>query len=201
MLSWPSLLHRLCCQAADQEVLPQPEQQFSDTSEARAARASTTVRRGELSRARPVLGSRLCKITHYERKETKTFTFCDAREPRPPPGVELQCCPQMAAARGADGGVEFIPLPDRGMPWAPVAIRRGAGIAAWRPSWMCVACARSEDLAGFDLPPETGRECERCGGRTEWVLDRSTASVGCNVLVIAIVLRRHSARQRPAPRL
>ena len=38
---------------------------------------------------------------------------------------------------------------------------------------MCVACAQSEDLPDLDVPPETGGECERCGGRTEWVLDRS----------------------------
>ena len=36
-----------------------------------------------------------------------------------------------------------------------------------------VLSAGRRGLADLDVPPETGGECERCGGRTEWVLDRS----------------------------
>ena len=51
--SWAEL-HRLSRRAAERQGRPQPER-LGDTSEARAARACTLVKRGELSRARQVL--------------------------------------------------------------------------------------------------------------------------------------------------
>ena len=77
----------------------------------------------------------------------RTFTSNDAPEPRPP-GVSLLCCHRVAAA-GGSAGVDFVYFPDREMQWAPVPIRHGAGIAAWRPG-----CAQDVSLESLSIPAE-----------------------------------------------
>ncbi|CAE7388473.1 unnamed protein product [Symbiodinium natans] len=83
----------------------------------------------------------------------RTFTSNDAPEPRPPPGVTLLCCHRVAAVGGA-AGVDFVHLPDREMQWAPVPIRHGAGIAVWRPGWLCPGCAQDVGLETLSIPAE-----------------------------------------------
>ena len=43
----------------------------------------------------------------------RTFTSQDAPEPRPPPGVRLPCYHRRVPTRRPDGGIDFLPLPDR----------------------------------------------------------------------------------------
>jgi len=107
----------------------------------------------------------------------RTFTSNDAPEPRPPPGVTLLCCHRVAAVNGT-AGVEFVPLPDREMQWAPVPIRHSAGIAAWRPSWVCPGCAEDVHLDSLAIPAEAGNPCNRCGAQLRWTLDRVAGSAG-----------------------
>ena len=105
----------------------------------------------------------------------RTFTAQDAPEPRPPPGVTLLCCHHVAAL-GRAGGVDFVRLPGREMRWAPVAIRHEAGIAAWQPSWVCMACAEAVSIDDLPIPAEAGSHCPGCGDVLAWEFDRATAS-------------------------
>ncbi|CAE7448365.1 unnamed protein product [Symbiodinium natans] len=115
----------------------------------------------------------------------RTFTSNDAPEPPPPPGVVVLCCNRVAATRGA-GGVNFVALPHRDMDWAPQPIRHEAGIAAWRPAWLCPGCARDVQLDDIHVPANAGQTCGGCGSRLWWEYDRAIergrlrCSHGCN---------------------
>ena len=78
-------------------------------------------------------------------------------------------------------GVEFVRLPHREMNWAPVPIRHGAGIAAWRPGWVCPGCAEEVRLDSLSIPDEAGSPCGSCGAELRWVFDRAVgrASWSC----------------------
>ncbi|CAE7192860.1 unnamed protein product [Symbiodinium natans] len=80
----------------------------------------------------------------------RTFTSNDAPEPPPPPGVVVLCCNRVAATRGA-GGIDFVAMPHRDMQWAPQPIRHDAGVAAWRPAWICPGCARDVQLVDIHV--------------------------------------------------
>ncbi|CAE7568774.1 unnamed protein product [Symbiodinium natans] len=62
------------------------------------------------------------------------------------------------------------------MRWAPIPIRRDAGIAAWQPSWICPRCAESVELADLEVPSGVGDECRECNRTVRWVFDRRTHS-------------------------
>ena len=100
----------------------------------------------------------------------RTFTSNDAPEPRPPPGVTLLCCNRLAAV-SRPGGVDFLQLPHRDMQWAPAPIRHDAGIASWRPGWVCPGCAQEVRLDSIQIPVEGGGPCQRCGAQLQWALD------------------------------
>eukprot|EP00439_Symbiodinium_sp_Y106_P002393 s689_g1.t1 len=101
----------------------------------------------------------------------RTFTANDAPEPPPPPGVAVLCC-QRLAAMGVAGGVDFVGLPHREMQWAPVPIRHGSGIAAWRPAWLCPGCAQEVLLDALEVPAGVGESCNRCGNEVRFEYDR-----------------------------
>ena len=109
----------------------------------------------------------------------RTFTSSDAPEPPPPPGIAVLCC-QRLAAMGHAGGVDFVPLPHREMQWAPIPIRHGAGIAAWRPAWLCPGCAQEVRLDALQIPAGVGGPCNRCGAVTRWEYDRVTGRGTCS---------------------
>ena len=102
--------------------------------------------------------------------QLRTFTANDAPEPRPPPGISVLCCNRLAAIERA-GGVDFVPLPIREMPWAPVPVRHSTGIAARRPG-----CAEEVRVEALQISAEAGGPCSRCGNETRGAHDRLTRS-------------------------
>ena len=89
---------------------------------------------------------------------------CDATlvSPRTPPGVAVLCCYRLAA-------MDFVRLPRREIQWALVPIRCDAGIASWRPGWLCPGCARE-----VAIPADAGGPCHRCFSALRWEFDRVT---------------------------
>ena len=49
-----------------------------------------------------------------------------------------------------------------------------AGIAAWRPGWLCPRCGEDIGLDEIDVPPHAGEPCRRCGRVQEWTFDLFT---------------------------
>ena len=128
----------------------------------------------------------------------RTFTSSDAPEPPPPPGISVLCC-QRLAAMGHAGGVDFVPLPHREMQWAPIPIRHGAGIAAWRPAWLCPGCAQEVRLDALQIPAGVGGPCNRCGAVTRWEYDRVTGRGTCSCTAGCAGPVNPSALTTPAP--
>eukprot|EP00439_Symbiodinium_sp_Y106_P002825 s14267_g1.t1 len=107
----------------------------------------------------------------------RTFTSSGGR-------VAVLCC-QRLAAMGVAGGVDFVGLPHREMQWAPVPIRHGSGIAAWRPAWLCPGCAQEVPLDALEVLAGVGESCNRCGNEVRFEYDRvagrgtRTCTAGC----------------------
>ena len=88
-------------------------------------------------------------------------------EPRPLPGVRILCCNPVAAI-GRAGGVDFMRLPDCTMPWAPVAVRHDAGIAAWQLKF--VLSSKEEASHARSARSKSKNNVWTCN--SEWILMR-----------------------------
>ena len=110
------------------------------------------------------------------------------------------CCvvTTFAAVSGATGG-EFVRLPHREMNWAPVPIRHGAGIAAWRPGWVCPGCAEEVRLDSLSIPDKAGSPCGSCGAVLRWVFRPRSRTCELELHRRVCPAIRHNQRQSSRP--